>query len=61
VRPHRRGAGPIFSGFAGPSIAARLADSQAKVAICADWSLRRGKRIDMRATLDEAGDEACNM
>jgi len=46
---------PIFSGFAAPAIASRLEDSQAKVVICADWSLRRGKRIDMRATLDEAG------
>jgi acetyl-CoA synthetase len=46
---------PIFSGFAAPAIAARLEDSQARVAICADWSLRRGKRIDMRATLDDAG------
>jgi acetyl-CoA synthetase len=49
---------PIFSGFAAPSIASRLADSQAKVAICADWSLRRGKRIEMRATLDKAGPHA---
>ena len=32
---------PIFSGFAAPAIASRLADSQAKVAICANWSLRR--------------------
>jgi acetyl-CoA synthetase len=47
---------PIFSGFAAPAIAARLEDSQAKVVICADWSLRRGKRVDMRATLDETGD-----
>jgi acetyl-CoA synthetase len=46
---------PIFSGFAAPAIAQRLEDSQAKVVICADWSLRRGKRMDMRATLDEAG------
>jgi acetyl-CoA synthetase len=49
---------PIFSGFAAPAIASRLEDSQAKVAICADWSLRRGKRIEMRATLDEAGPHA---
>ena len=49
---------PIFSGFAAPAIASRLDDSQAKVAICADWSLRRGKRIEMRATLDEAGPHA---
>ncbi|HEX3056890.1 MAG TPA: AMP-binding protein [Gaiellaceae bacterium] len=47
---------PIFSGFAAPAIAARLEDSQAKVVICADWSLRRGKRIDMRAILAETGE-----
>jgi acetyl-CoA synthetase len=46
---------PIFSGFAAPAIATRLEDSQAKVVLCADWSLRRGKRTDMRATLDETG------
>jgi acetyl-CoA synthetase len=46
---------PIFSGFAAPAIASRLEDSQAKVVICADWSLRRGKRVEMRATLDAAG------
>ena len=47
---------PIFSGFAAPAIASRLEDSQAKVVICADWSLRRGKRVEMRAILDETGD-----
>jgi acetyl-CoA synthetase len=46
---------PIFSGFAAPSIAARLEDSGAKAVLCADWSLRRGKRMEMRRTLDEAG------
>jgi acetyl-CoA synthetase len=45
---------PIFSGFAAPAIRARLEDSGAKVVICADWSLRRGNRVPMRATLDEA-------
>jgi acetyl-CoA synthetase len=49
---------PIFSGFAAPAVASRLEDSQAKVVICADWSLRRGKRIEMRATLEEAGPNA---
>jgi acetyl-CoA synthetase len=49
---------PIFSGFAAPAIASRLEDSQAKVVICADWSLRRGKRVEMRATLDDAGPHA---
>jgi acetyl-CoA synthetase len=47
---------PIFSGFAAPAIASRLADSDAKAVICADWSLRRGKRVDMRAILDETGE-----
>jgi len=46
---------PVLSGFAGPAIASRLEDSQAKVVLCADWSLRRGKRVEMRETLDEAG------
>jgi acetyl-CoA synthetase len=45
---------PIFSGFAAPAVAARLEDSQAKVVICADWSLRRGKRIEMTETLISA-------
>jgi acetyl-CoA synthetase len=48
---------PIFSGFAAPAIAARLEDSGARVVICADWSLRRGKRVEMRTTLDAAGVE----
>ena len=46
---------PIFSGFAGPAVASRLEDSQARVVICADWSLRRGKRIEMTETLVGAG------
>ena len=46
---------PIFSGFAAPAIASRLEDSQAKAVLCADWSLRRGRRIEMRRTLDDAG------
>jgi acetyl-CoA synthetase len=45
---------PIFSGFAAPAIAARLEDSEAKAVICADWSYRRGRRVDMLATLEEA-------
>jgi acetyl-CoA synthetase len=45
---------PIFSGFAAPTIAGRLKDSEAKVVITADWSLRRGKPQPMRETVDEA-------
>jgi acetyl-CoA synthetase len=47
---------PVFSGFAAPAIAARLDDSEAKAVICADWSYRRGKRVDMLATLEQAND-----
>ena len=49
---------PIFSGFAAPAIAARLEDSGAKVVLSADWSLRRGKRVEMRETLGDAGSGA---
>ena len=45
---------PIFSGFAAPAIASRLQDSGATAVLCADWSLRRGRRMEMRETLEEA-------
>src|SRR5438270_4985108 len=45
---------PIFSGFAAPAIAARLHDAQAKVVLAANWSLRRGTRIDMQGILEDA-------
>ena len=45
---------PIFSGFAAPAIVQRLRDSEAKVVVTADYSLRRGTRISMRDTVDEA-------
>ena len=49
---------PIFSGFAGPAISARLADAGAKVVICADASYRRGAVVPMKAVLDDALAEA---
>ena len=49
---------PIFSGFAAPAIRARLEDSEAKVVIAADWSLRRGRRVEMLEILDEANEDA---
>src|SRR6266571_4080307 len=45
---------PIFSGFAAPAIAARLADAKAKALITADGSLRRGQTVPMKEILDEA-------
>jgi acetyl-CoA synthetase len=49
---------PLFSGFAAPAVAQRLQDSEAKVVITADYSLRRGARIPMRETVAEAVREA---
>jgi len=47
---------PVFSGFAAPAIAARLEDSGAKAVISADWSYRRGKQVEMLATLEQANE-----
>ncbi len=45
---------PIFSGFAAPAVAARLQDSEAKVVITADGSLRRGRELPTKEVVDEA-------
>ena len=45
---------PIFSGFAAPAVAARLQDSEAKVVVTADGSLRRGRELPMKEVVDEA-------
>jgi acetyl-CoA synthetase len=52
---------PIFSGFAAPAVAQRLQDSEAKVLITADRSLRRAKWLDMRAAAEEAANEALSV
>jgi acetyl-CoA synthetase len=45
---------PIFSGFAAPSVAQRLAHAGARVMLTADGSLRRGRELQMKAIVDEA-------
>jgi acetyl-CoA synthetase len=45
---------PIFSGFAAPAIATRLADAGAKVLITADGSLRRGAVVPMKEIAGQA-------
>jgi acetyl-CoA synthetase len=49
---------PIFSGFAAAAVAQRLADAEAKVVITCETSLRRGRELPMRATVEEARREA---
>ncbi|MGI9557453.1 MAG: AMP-binding protein, partial [Solirubrobacterales bacterium] len=49
---------PIFSGFAAPAVAQRLTHAEAKVVVTADGSLRRGRELPMKATLDDALSEA---
>jgi acetyl-CoA synthetase len=45
---------PIFSGFAGPAVSARLADAGAKLVVTADASYRRGRLVPMKEVLDDA-------
>jgi acetyl-CoA synthetase len=45
---------PVFSGFAAPAIAARLADAGAKALVTADGTLRRGTQVAMKEVADGA-------
>ena len=47
---------PIFSGFGAPAIATRLQDAGAKALVTADAFYRRGSKVPMKATADEAVD-----
>ncbi len=45
---------PVFSGFGAPAVATRLNDSEAKVVVTADGFWRRGTKVPMKETADEA-------
>ncbi|MCB2102530.1 MAG: AMP-binding protein [Rhodobacterales bacterium] len=45
---------PLFSGFGADALVDRLSDGDAKAVLAADGTLRRGKRVDMKAVLDQA-------
>ncbi|MFP5342120.1 MAG: AMP-binding protein [Candidatus Limnocylindria bacterium] len=45
---------PIFSGYAAPAIATRLADCGARLLITADGFLRRGQWVDLKTVADAA-------
>ncbi|MCW2949613.1 MAG: acyl-CoA synthetase/AMP-acid ligase [Thermoleophilia bacterium] len=45
---------PVFSGFAAEAIASRLGHCEAKAIICADGTLRRGRQVPMKQTVDAA-------
>ncbi|MDR7418863.1 MAG: AMP-binding protein [Armatimonadota bacterium] len=49
---------PIFSGFAAPAVASRLADCRARLLITADGFYRRGHLVAMKPVADEAAAQA---
>ncbi len=44
----------IFAGFSAQAVHERLADARPKVVVAADASVRRGKRVPLKETLDQA-------
>ncbi|MCB1928614.1 MAG: AMP-binding protein [Rhodocyclaceae bacterium] len=45
---------PLFSGYGADAVAGRLLDSEARVLVCADGYLRRGRPVDMLAEARKA-------
>ena len=52
---------PVFSGFGAPAILTRLDDAGAKALITADGFYRRGTKVPMKATADEAVAESATV
>jgi acetyl-CoA synthetase len=49
---------PVFSGFGAPAIATRLKDAEAKAIVTSDGFFRRGSKVPMKETADEAVKDA---
>ena len=49
---------PLFSGFGAAAVAGRLRDASAVAVITADGTLRRGRIIEMKASLDRVLQDA---
>jgi acetyl-CoA synthetase len=45
---------PLFSGYGAEAVRTRLADGEARALFCADGLVRRGRKIPMKPTADEA-------
>lgn len=44
----------VYGGFSAPALRLRIEDAQSPVVICNSWTRRKGKKIDLKAVVDEA-------
>ncbi len=44
----------VYAGMGTQALASRIADSGARIVVCSDFTFRRGKRIPLKPTVDEA-------
>ena len=44
----------VFAGMGTQALRARIEDSQARVVVCSDFTLRRGRKVPLKPTVDEA-------
>ncbi|RME26464.1 MAG: AMP-dependent synthetase, partial [Deltaproteobacteria bacterium] len=48
---------PVFSGFGEAALAVRMEDAEVKLMVCADASLRRGKKVELLSTCQSVADK----
>jgi len=44
----------VYGGFSAPALRLRIEDAQSPVVICSTWTRRKGKKVDLKAVVDEA-------